>query len=156
VQYEKAWRDIKRTIQPDLDELAAKRKEALDKLESDRAEKCTRLQEIQARAEKGQLDPAAAKRTQFDILGISLPASAFQSSEDRQMQTETEPAPPQDQAPTVKAIVATADNQFCALIEDALVSEGDTVKGYLVRKIHADSVEFEKDGKTCAASRVNP
>jgi hypothetical protein len=53
-----------------------------------------------------------------------------------------------DPTPTVEAIVTTADNRFCALIGDALVSEGDVVQGYQVRKIFTDNVEFEKDGKT--------
>jgi hypothetical protein len=53
-----------------------------------------------------------------------------------------------DPTPIVEAIVATADNRFCALIGDALVSEGDVVQGYQVRKIFTDTVEFEKDGKT--------
>jgi hypothetical protein len=148
VQYEKARLGIKRTIQPDLDKLTAERREALEKLESDRAEKRTRLQEIQALAEKGQIDPIAAKRAQFEILGISLPPSAFPSSPERQEQTDTKTAPPRQGTPTVQAIVATADNRFCALIEGALVSQGDTVHGYCVRKIRTDRVEFEKDGKT--------
>jgi hypothetical protein len=53
-----------------------------------------------------------------------------------------------DPTPRVETIVATADNRFSALIGDALVSEGGTVQGYRVRKITADSVEFEKNGKT--------
>jgi hypothetical protein len=52
-----------------------------------------------------------------------------------------------DQTPTVEAVMAVADNRFCALIGDALVYEGNMVKGYRVRKIRTDSVEFEKDGK---------
>jgi len=52
-----------------------------------------------------------------------------------------------DSTPTVEAVIAVADNRLCALIGDAFVSEGSMVKGYRVRKIHADSVEFEKDGK---------
>ena len=57
---------------------------------------------------------------------------------------------PQPANPTLKveAIMAGADNRLCALIEDALVSEGATVQGYRVKKIGADSVEFEKDGQT--------
>lgn len=53
-----------------------------------------------------------------------------------------------DPTPKVEAVVAGADNRFCALIGDGLVSEGDTVQGYYVRKIRTDSVEFEKDGQT--------
>ncbi len=79
-RYEKARLGIKRTIQSDLDELAAKREEALATLESDRAAKRTRLQEIQAMVEKGQIDPGAAKRSQFEVLGISLPPDTSQSS----------------------------------------------------------------------------
>ena len=37
-----------------------------------------------------------------------------------------------------------------SVIGDAVVSEGNTVHGHRVRKVHADSVEFEKDGKTSA------
>ncbi len=147
-QFEKTRLDIKRAIQPELEELAAKRQEALDKLEADRAEKRGRLEEIQTRAEKGQLDPMAAKRAQFEILGISLPDSALQPSPDRPVPADTEPAPPQNGPPRVTAVVATAEDRFCALVEDALVSEGDTVRGYRVRKIDAQHVEFEKDGRT--------
>ncbi len=50
--------------------------------------------------------------------------------------------------PKVGAITAGADNRLCALIGDTLVSEGATVQGYRVKKIGADSVEFEKDGQT--------
>ncbi len=147
-QYERARLAIQRTIQPNLDESAVQRKEALAKLESDRAQKRTRLQEIQALAEKGRIDAIAAKRSQFEVLGISLPPSAFQAPDGRPVPTDTETIPPKKSTPTVKAIVATGDTRFCALIEDALVSEGDTVQGCRVLKIQMDSVEFEKDGKT--------
>jgi len=50
-----------------------------------------------------------------------------------------------DRSPIVEAVITTADNRFCALVGDALVYEGNTVQGYRVRKIRADSVEFEKD-----------
>jgi hypothetical protein len=50
--------------------------------------------------------------------------------------------------PTVEAILAVTDNRFRALVGDALVSEGSAVRGYRVRKVHADRVEFEKDGRT--------
>ncbi len=53
-----------------------------------------------------------------------------------------------DPTPRVETIVAMAENRFSAMIGEALVSEGGTVQGYRVRKITADSVEFEKDGKT--------
>ncbi len=147
-QYEKARLDFQRTLQPNLDELAVKRNAALAKLASDRAQKRTRLQEIQALAEKGRIDAIAAKRSQFEVLGISLPPSAFQAPEGRPVPADTETAPPKKSTPTVKAIVATGDTRFRALIEDALVSEGDTVQGCRVLKIQMDSVEFEKDGKT--------
>jgi hypothetical protein len=147
-QYEKVRLEIKRTIQRDLDELAGQRAEALDKSESDQARKRAQLQDIQARAESGELDPIAAKQSQFDVLGVSLPASALQPPAERQVQKNPEPAPPKEAPPTVKAIVATADDQFCALIGEALVSEGDTVQGYRVQKIDAQCVTFERDGQT--------
>ena len=53
-----------------------------------------------------------------------------------------------DPTPRVDTIVATADNRFSAMIGEALVPAGGTVQGYRVRKITADSVEFEKDGQT--------
>jgi hypothetical protein len=150
-QYDKARLGIKRTIQSDLDELAAKREEALAKLEADRTAKRTRLQEIQTLADSGQLDPRAAKRSQFEVLGISLPPEATQSppaAQEHPAPTGTEGTPPQDSAPRVEAVIAVAENRLCALVGDTLVSEGDTVQGCRVRKIHADSVEFEKDGQT--------
>jgi hypothetical protein len=86
-QYEKGRLGIKRTIQSDLEELAAKRKEALEELESDRAAKRARLQEIQALVEGGQIDPSAAKRSQFEVLGISLPPT--EAAQNRPAQTGT-------------------------------------------------------------------
>ncbi len=53
-----------------------------------------------------------------------------------------------DCAPQVKAIIADTGNRFRALVGDAFVSEGSMVQGYRVRKVQADSVEFEKDGQT--------
>jgi hypothetical protein len=52
-----------------------------------------------------------------------------------------------DPTPRVDTIVAMAENRFSAMIGEALVSEGGTVQGYRVRKITANSVEFEKDGQ---------
>lgn len=52
-----------------------------------------------------------------------------------------------DPTPTVEAVIATADSQFCALIGGVLVYEGNMMEGYRVQKIRAGSVEFEKNGK---------
>ncbi len=49
--------------------------------------------------------------------------------------------------PRLEAIYRGADGRFYALTGDGYVCEGGVVKGYRVRKINADSVEFEKDGK---------
>jgi hypothetical protein len=49
--------------------------------------------------------------------------------------------------PKVGAIMEDSGRPL-ALIGDSLVSEGDTVQGYRVKKIQTDSVEFEKDGQT--------
>lgn len=49
--------------------------------------------------------------------------------------------------PKVGAIMEDGGRPL-ALIGDGLVSEGDTVDGYRVKKIQSDSVEFEKDGRT--------
>ncbi len=65
--------------------------------------------------------------------------------------TEAGPAEPEersgDAAPQVEAIMADTANRFRALVGDTLVSEGSMVQGYHVRKVQADSVEFEKDGQ---------
>lgn len=45
------------------------------------------------------------------------------------------------------AIHKDNNGRFYALIGDGFVHEGETVKGYRVRKVRADSVEFEKDGE---------
>jgi hypothetical protein len=68
----------------------------------------------------------------------------------RKPHTPTKIAPKQTKnpIPKVEAIMGGADNQFRALIGDALMSEGSVVRGYRVRKILAGSVEFEKNGKT--------
>ena len=49
--------------------------------------------------------------------------------------------------PKVEAILADTGHRFCALVGDALVSEGSMIHGYRVRKVQADGVEFEKDGQ---------
>jgi len=64
------------------------------------------------------------------------------------VQMETTRKSSGDPTPTVEAVATTVDNRFFALIGDKFVYEGNTVQGYRVRKIHTDSVEFEKDGKT--------
>ena len=62
-----------------------------------------------------------------------------------QMEVERQTA--QEPIPKVGAIMGGA-GRFEALIGDGFVSEGDVVQGYRVKKIQADSVEFERDGKT--------
>ncbi len=63
-----------------------------------------------------------------------------------QMEFERQTA--QEPIPKVGAIMGGAAGRFEALIGDGFVSEGDVVKGYRVKKIQADSVEFERDGQT--------
>jgi hypothetical protein len=63
-----------------------------------------------------------------------------------QMEFERQSA--QEPIPKVVAITGGAGGRFQALIGDAFVSEGNVVQGYRVKKIQADSVEFERDGKT--------
>jgi tetratricopeptide (TPR) repeat protein len=149
--YQKKWLVREAKYRLDLDELAGKRKRALAELEFDRAEKHSRLQTIQTMAGKGQIGPIAAKQAQYHILGVSPPLSPFQlpvMGEDSHTQTDAEAIPAKDQIPKVEAIVTTAGNRFSALIGDDLVSEGATMQGYRVKKIQADSVEFEKEGQT--------
>ena len=62
-----------------------------------------------------------------------------------QMEFERQSA--QEPIPKVGAIMG-GTGRFEALIGEAFVSEGDVVRGYRVKKIQADSVEFERDGKT--------
>lgn len=52
-----------------------------------------------------------------------------------------------DPTPRVNAIAMTVDNRFFISTEAGPAYEEDTIKGYRVRKIHADSVELEKDGR---------
>jgi len=49
--------------------------------------------------------------------------------------------------PAIEGIGMSANNRFYVLINGRLVDEGNVVNGYRVHKIHADRVEFEKDGK---------
>ncbi len=63
-----------------------------------------------------------------------------------QMEFERQTA--QEPIPRVAAIMGGAGGRFQALIGDGFVSEGDAVQGYRVKKIQADSVEFEREGKT--------
>jgi hypothetical protein len=62
-------------------------------------------------------------------------------------QMEWERASVREPIPKVQAIMRDA-GRFTALVGEGLVSEGDTVQGYRVKKIQADGVEFEKDGQT--------
>ncbi|MCL5282224.1 MAG: hypothetical protein M1376_20235 [Planctomycetes bacterium] len=62
--------------------------------------------------------------------------------------TQKQAKPAANPTPKVEAIMAGADNRLSALIGDSFVSDGATVQGYRVKKIQADSVEFEKDGQT--------
>jgi hypothetical protein len=43
--------------------------------------------------------------------------------------------------------ILSGEDGFTALIDTQVVSEGDTIDGIKVIKIHRDRVEFEKDGK---------
>ncbi len=63
------------------------------------------------------------------------------------MQMEWERQSVREPLPKVQAITRDA-GRFAALIGDTFVSEGETVRGYRVKKIQADSVEFERDGQT--------
>ena len=47
----------------------------------------------------------------------------------------------------VTAIVHGEENPS-AIVSESVVSEGDVINGYKVVKIHADKVDFEKNGKT--------
>jgi len=49
--------------------------------------------------------------------------------------------------PLIEAIVQSGDTPY-VIIGDEFLTEGDVVKGYRIRAIHADRVEFEKDGRT--------
>ncbi len=63
-------------------------------------------------------------------------------------QMEFERQTTREPIPKVGAIMGGAGGRFQALIGDGFVSEGEVVKGYRVKKIQADSVEFERDGQT--------
>ena len=52
-----------------------------------------------------------------------------------------------DSTPNVEAIIEDTGNRFRALVGDVVVSEGSMVQGCRVRKVQADGVEFEKDGR---------
>lgn len=54
---------------------------------------------------------------------------------------------PTTSGPRLEGIGKGTDGRFYALVGGTLVYEGDTAHGYQVRKVHAYSVEFEKDGK---------
>ncbi len=93
-------------------------------------------------------DKLAAVQREVDrrkaLLASQKPPTPTTPTKTTQKQTK----PVANPTPKVEAIMAGAGNRFCALIGDGLVSEGATVQGYRVKKIHADSVEFEKDGQT--------
>jgi hypothetical protein len=56
---------------------------------------------------------------------------------------ETQPQAP----PLTIDSVGMSDDGFYALVNGALVHEGDMVDGYTVRRIHPNRVEFEKEGQ---------
>ena len=49
--------------------------------------------------------------------------------------------------PQVEGIAYEGDSRSYAVVDGVIVHEGETVNGYKVHKIHAESVEFEKDGQ---------
>jgi hypothetical protein len=86
-------------------------------------------------------DKLAAVQREVDRRKVMI---ALQKSRAR---TETARKQAGDPTPRVEAVTGGAGDPFLALIGEGLVSEGDTVQGYRVKKIQADSVEFEKDGE---------
>jgi hypothetical protein len=93
-------------------------------------------------------DKLAAVQQEVDkrkaLLALQKPRTPTAPTQTAQKPTQ----PAANPAPKVEAIMAGADSRLCALIRDSLVSEGAMVQGYRVKKIQADSVEFEKDGQT--------
>jgi hypothetical protein len=92
-------------------------------------------------------DKLAAVQREVDrrkaLLALQKPPTPTAPTQTTRKQTKPTPNP----TPKVEAIMAGAGNRLCALIGDSLVSEGATVQGYRVKKIQAESVEFE-DGQT--------
>lgn len=99
-------------------------------------------------------DKLAAVQMEVDrrraLLALQKPPAPPTPTKEPQKQQKPTIDPP----PKVEAVMAGADNRLCALIGERFVSEGATVQGYRVKKIQADSVEFEKDGQTCV-QKVN-
>jgi hypothetical protein len=96
-------------------------------------------------------DKLAAVQIEVDrrkaLLALQKPPTPTASTPTARKQTKPTQQTP-NPTPKVEAITAGADNRLCVLIGDSFVSEGATVQGYRVKKIQADSVEFEKDGQT--------
>jgi hypothetical protein len=53
-------------------------------------------------------------------------------------------------APLVEAVGVSTDNRPYAVVNGTLVYEGSVVNGFKIVRIHADKVEFEKDGQVTA------
>ena len=92
---------------------------------------------------KAEFEKSRAPRGEVDEQKATAALQKLRSQMEFEQSTAAAPTP------KVEAIAGGAGGQFQALIGDGFVAEGDMVQGgYRVKRIQADSVEFEKDGKT--------
>ena len=98
---------------------------------------------VERKARPGGWELAELEMEKVDeCIRQGLPSPSFQPI------TETDSRLPGSSTLKIGGIAMLPDGRFFISAEAGPAYEGDTIKGYRVRKIHADSVEFEKDGKT--------
>lgn len=79
-KYKMAFTKATIEIEPQMQALAMERQKAVARVDAEHAERRLRIQQVQAMADRGLVDAAAAKQEQFGILGYSIPLSTIQPS----------------------------------------------------------------------------
>lgn len=76
-KYKMAYAKATSEIEPAMQELSLERQKAIAKVEAAHAERSLRISQVQALADKGLIDPVAAKQEQLGIMGYSVPISTL-------------------------------------------------------------------------------
>jgi hypothetical protein len=76
-KYKMAYTKSTSEIEPAMQELALERQKAVSHVDAAHAERTLRVNQVQALADKGLIDPTAAKQEQLGILGYNVPISTL-------------------------------------------------------------------------------
>jgi len=102
-KYELAAATARGKITPDIDLLKNQRAQAIRNLEQQRAVKQIRMDQIRKSLERGDIvDPAAALKEQYEVLGYNYPISAFRA----------EPVSPEDQIKEIDMAIGNIQEEL--------------------------------------------